>query len=54
VTMALMNLSADERKLLGQQARERIVRQYELGLVVRLHEDFYRELTGAAGVANGD
>jgi glycosyltransferase involved in cell wall biosynthesis len=52
-TMELMNLSADERRLLGEQARERIASRFELNRVVRQHEDFYRQLVGPSGGLRG-
>ncbi len=45
--VALLNLPADERAALGQQARQRVQENYEIGHVTRMYEAMYARVVGA-------
>lgn len=44
--LELLALPQDEKKLLGQQARQRIEENFEIGHITRQHEEFYARMLG--------
>ena len=45
--VAMLNLPADERAALGQQARARVQENYEIGHVTRMYEAMHARVVGA-------
>jgi len=49
----LVGVGREGRKRLGEKARVRVVENYEIGVVVRQFEGFYREIVASASPSPG-